>query len=74
MRRNIFIIHHVIYEFIDAHEILWQILHILCQLTFLYVGLNEPPQNLLFENTSAPTFTNIQLINFQKYEHTYPYT
>jgi hypothetical protein len=51
---------------VDTHKILWQILHILCQLTFLYVGPNEPPQNLLFENTSAPTLTNIQLTEFQK--------
>ena len=41
--------------------------HILC------VGSNEPPQNLLFENTSAPTLTNIQLTKFQKYGQTYPH-
>jgi len=35
-------------------------------------GSNEPPQNLLFENTSAPTLTNIQLTKFQKYGQTYP--
>jgi len=74
MCRNIFIIHYVIYECVDTYKILWQILHILCQITLLYVGSNEPPQNLLFENTSAPTLTIIQLTHFQKYEQTYPYT
>lgn len=35
-----------IYECVEAYEISWQIPHILCQLTFLYLGSNEPPQNL----------------------------
>jgi hypothetical protein len=65
-----FIIHYVIYEYADTHKMLWQILHILCQLTLLYVGSNEPPQHLLFENTSAPTLTYIQLTKFQKYGQT----
>ena len=70
MCRNIFNIYYVTYECIEAYKILWQLLHILCQLTFLYVGSNEPPQNLLFENASDPTLMNSQLTNFQKYELT----
>lgn len=66
MCRNISIIHYVIYECVDTQKILWQILHILCQLTF-YVW--DQMNHLKIYYLKIQVLLHLQTFNLQNFRN-----